>query len=170
MSTQSAFSPRPGPGWAALTRVSAVPPFLPQPRRRLPALGGQVLRAALASPQHWRAECHGSTVCVNQNGGSFSSQLQTSLATRLIHSYQLPEMGAWPYLGSPEPSGAQGFPPDCEPPRASSLRVWISTFTWNPLTSLWSHLPSTFNGAVLYSKYSGSPCFLSRQNTGAHTP
>lgn len=118
-----------------------------------------MLRAALASQQHWRAECHGSTVALPPP--CLPQTLPTDGSDSLLPAAG---MGAWPHLDGPAVRRGSGSPPTPRRPRlraaaASSLGKWISTRTGNLLTSLSRRLPSTFTHAALrlYSKYSGSP-------------
>lgn len=123
MSTQSTSSRASRPAGLSSTDAHLGGPSFSTPPAAL-APGGQVLRAALASRQHWRAECHGSSVCASERR-RFPSQLpQTSLPTDWSDSL-LPAagMGAWPHLDSPAVHAARaGFraphptpAPDCEP-------------------------------------------------------
>lgn len=77
-----------------------------------------MLRAALASQQHWRAECHGSTVALPPP--CLPQTLPTDGSDSLLPAAG---MGAWPHLDGPAVRRGSGCPPppaaapDGEPPQ-----------------------------------------------------
>lgn len=74
-----------------------------------------MLRAALASPQHWRAECHGSTVALPPP--CLPQTLPTDGSDSLLPAAG---MGAWPHLDGPAVRRGSGSPlPPPPPPIAS---------------------------------------------------
>lgn len=160
----------PGRGLARTDRGGA--PLLRRlaPVSRIPARTGASLPAALplrntGGPSVTAAR----SVCVNPAGGS---ALSPSLP-QISHSWFTPTSRLKWGRGHTWPSRAEltpGLSSSPRAPRASSLRIWISTFTRNLLTSLWGHLTSAFTRAVLYSKDSRPPSFLLRLYKGVHIP
>lgn len=107
--------PLPAEGCRAPPRCPLLRP--PAPASRLPTRTGAALLCLSATLEGRVSRQH--FLSVNPAGGS---ALSPPCCGFLIHSYQLPEVGAWPHLDSAAPRRARpGLSPSSPAPAASSL-------------------------------------------------